>query len=205
MALTADNVYVFVDGKVHVDDKAIQRQLPAPVVPRRCGPAFTALVNQQAAQLGQPPVGFLNPAIYSLCRGTNYAAIFHDITSGNNTNSSSPTNFYAAPGYDLCTGWGTPAGTNLINALTTPDPLGILPQNVFSTSGLVGGPFPQTNWLLTLTNSGSGQSRLVAGRRAGVADGLGSQRHAGGQRLHESQSCNGSIQTACRPAAIAPP
>jgi uncharacterized repeat protein (TIGR01451 family) len=27
------------------------------------------------------------------------------------------TNFFAVPGYDLCTGWGTPKGTNLINAL----------------------------------------------------------------------------------------
>ena len=155
VALAADNVYVFVNGQIFVDDQGA----PAPVAGTSCAAplwaAFTALANQQAAQLGQPPVGFLNPAICSLCRGTNYAAIFHDITSGNNTNYTSTTNFYAAPGYDLCTGWGTPMGTNLINALTTPDPLGILPQNVFSTSGLVGGPFSQTNWLLTLTNSGS--------------------------------------------------
>ncbi len=155
VALAADNVYVFVDGQIFVDDQGN----PAPVVGTSCAAplwaAFTALANQQATQLGQPSVGFLNPAIYSLCRGTNYAAFFQDITSGNNTNAYSPTNFQATPGFDLCTGWGTPAGTNLINALTTPDPLGILPQNVFSTGGLVGGPFPQTNWLLTLTNSGS--------------------------------------------------
>jgi len=59
------------------------------------------------------------------------------------------------PGFDLCTGWGTPMGTNLINALTTPDYLGILPQNSYSVNALVGGPLPQTNWTITLTNSGA--------------------------------------------------
>src|SRR5471030_938751 len=29
--------------------------------------AFISLINQQATQLGKPPVGFLNPALYSLC------------------------------------------------------------------------------------------------------------------------------------------
>ena len=38
------------------------------------------------------------------------------ITSGR----SSPTKFPAVTGYDLCTGWGTPNGTNLINALAGP-------------------------------------------------------------------------------------
>jgi hypothetical protein len=80
--------------------------------------AFTALINQQGTLRGKPSVGFLNPAVYAL--GTNaaaYASAFHDIQTGNNTNSSSPTLFFAVPGYDLCTGWGTPTGTNLINAL----------------------------------------------------------------------------------------
>ena len=123
VALTAEDVYVFVDGRRR---SAAGTSCAAPL-----WAAFTALVNQQAAQLGQPTVGFLNPALYALCRGTNYRAIFHDITSGNNTNPYSPTNFNATPGFDLCTGWGTPAGTNLINALTTPDPLGILPQTFY--------------------------------------------------------------------------
>lgn len=83
--------------------------------------AFTALINQQGSLRGRAPVGFLNPAVYSL--GTNapvYATAFHDIQTGNNTNSSSPTLFPAVAGYDLCTGWGTPTGTNLINALVPP-------------------------------------------------------------------------------------
>jgi subtilase family serine protease len=78
---------------------------------------FTALVNQQAAACGQPSVGFLNPALYAIGRGPNYTQGFHDITVGNNTNVDSANLYFAAPGYDLCTGWGTPNGQNLISEL----------------------------------------------------------------------------------------
>ena len=79
--------------------------------------AFMAMINQQAAAFGRPPVGFLNPAIYAIGLAPGYTTNFHDVTVGNNTNNTSPTDFYAAPGYDLCTGWGSPFGQNLINAL----------------------------------------------------------------------------------------
>src|SRR5438046_2359997 len=46
---------------------------------------FTALMNQQATAAGQPSVGFLNPAIYAIGKGPNYATAFHDTTTGNNT------------------------------------------------------------------------------------------------------------------------
>jgi subtilase family serine protease len=82
--------------------------------------AFTALANEQAAANGKPPVGFVNPAIYSFGKDTTYTSFFHDITTGNNTNSISPTAFFAVAGYDLCTGWGTPTGANLIHALAGP-------------------------------------------------------------------------------------
>jgi hypothetical protein len=93
---------------------------------------FTALVNQQAEANGQPAVGFINPAIYTIGTGTTYAACFHDIITGNNKTYYSQSQFSAVSGYDLCTGWGTPNGTNLINALiscaysiaTSPAPLG---------------------------------------------------------------------------------
>ena len=81
---------------------------------------FTALVNQQAAASGKPPVGFLNPVLYAIGEGSGYNSAFHDITTGNNTSASSPSKFFAVAGYDLCTGWGTPTGSNLINALVTP-------------------------------------------------------------------------------------
>ncbi|HUC84231.1 MAG TPA: protease pro-enzyme activation domain-containing protein, partial [Candidatus Acidoferrales bacterium] len=148
VALAAEDIYVIVDNQ---GGTAAGTSCAAPL-----WAGLTALINQQAAQLDQPPVGFLNPAIYALCRGTNYAAVLHDITLGNNTNLASQTDYWATPGYDLCTGWGTPAGTNLINALTTPDPLGVLPQTNLDASGLVGGPFSGSNWVVTLTNRGAG-------------------------------------------------
>ena len=80
---------------------------------------FIALVNQQATTHGQPPVGFLNPAIYAIGKGANYTSDFHDITGGDNITSRSPGAFFAVAGYDLCTGWGTPNGSGLIGALTS--------------------------------------------------------------------------------------
>jgi subtilase family serine protease len=79
---------------------------------------FTALVNQQAAAEGSPTVGFINPAIYAIGQESSYTSIFHDITTGNNSNLFSANLFLAVPGYDLCTGWGTPNGAALINALS---------------------------------------------------------------------------------------
>jgi subtilase family serine protease len=85
---------------------------------------FVALANQQAKAQGKPSVGFLNPALYDIATGPLYATCFHDITNGNNTWTNtrfglytSGNVYYAVPGYDLCTGWGTPAGTALIDAL----------------------------------------------------------------------------------------
>jgi subtilase family serine protease len=148
VALTADNVYVkYGNGlsETNVGGTSCAAPLWA---------GFTALVNQQALSKGQPPVGFINPAIYAIGKGPNYTADFHDVTTGNNTWSSSPANFYAVSGYDLCTGWGTPNGMNLITALATPDSLGILPGTGFTSSGPVGGPFNVTSQNFSLTNSG---------------------------------------------------
>ncbi len=147
VALTADDIYIIYNNgsSGFVGGTSAAAPLWA---------GFIALANEQASQLSQPTVGFINPTVYTLARGTNYVTSFRDITTGNNTNAVSPLNFHAAPGFDLCTGLGTPAGTNLINALTTPDNLVIVPQTMFSASGLVGGPFSQNIWSVTLTNTG---------------------------------------------------
>ena len=79
--------------------------------------AFTSLVNQQAASYGLSTVGFLNPALYEIGQGPLYTGCFHDITSGNNTSTNSNNLYHAGPGYDNCTGLGSPNGPNLINAL----------------------------------------------------------------------------------------
>lgn len=87
--------------------------------------AFMALVNQQAVASGNPSVGFLNPAIYAIGEGSNYANDFHDITYGNNdarNNCCGWPYYNAVPGYDLVTGWGSPNGQSLIDDLVPPAP-----------------------------------------------------------------------------------
>jgi kumamolisin len=70
---------------------------------------YLALVNQQALANSGKTLGFINPLIYPL--GVNsQSAYFHDITSGSN-------GFPAVAGYDLVTGWGSPNGSGLVNAL----------------------------------------------------------------------------------------
>ena len=83
---------------------------------------YMALVNQQAAANGSAPQGlaFLNSLIYPIGVGPNYGNDFHDITVGENYNSGSPNLYPAVPGYDLVTGWGSPNGQNLIDALAGP-------------------------------------------------------------------------------------
>jgi uncharacterized repeat protein (TIGR03803 family) len=114
---------------------------------------FTALINQRAAANGQPGVGLVNPALYAIGKGPGQASAFHDITTGNNTNSDSPDRFFAVAGYDLCTGWGTPAGDSTIAALLAPPlPVGIIPETDFIVSGPVGGPFNPALPVFSLTN-----------------------------------------------------
>ncbi|MEI6605791.1 MAG: YDG domain-containing protein, partial [Verrucomicrobiota bacterium] len=115
VALTGDNVYVLYNngGSGAFGGTSCAAPLWA---------GFTALVNQQASANGRSAVGFLNPALYALGNGASYSSTFHDTTTGNNFWPSSPTKFSAVTGYDLCTGWGTPNGTTLINALAGPQP-----------------------------------------------------------------------------------
>jgi len=82
--------------------------------PRWAG--FLALVNQQNVANTGSTLGFINPAIYAIGKGTSYTSDFHDITSGNNNNGKGQS-FNAVVGYDLVTGWGSPNGQSLINAL----------------------------------------------------------------------------------------
>ena len=84
--------------------------------PRWAG--FLALVNQQSVANGKGTVGFINPALYTLGIGKSYSSALHDITSGSNPpTAGSGSGFTAVPGYDLVTGWGSPAGVGLINQL----------------------------------------------------------------------------------------
>jgi subtilase family serine protease len=108
--------------------------------PRWAG--FLALVNQQAVANGNPTLGFINPAVYSIGKSTSFTSDFHDITSGNNNNGHGKS-FNAVVGFDLVTGWGSPNGQNLISALAgSASPsftLSDSPSSVTITQGGAGG------------------------------------------------------------------
>ena len=74
---------------------------------------LVALLNQQLATRASRRSGFLNPLIYGLPATT---AAFHDITQGNN-DIEGLGKYQAGPGWDACTGLGSPDGAKLIAAL----------------------------------------------------------------------------------------
>ncbi|MGA2983827.1 MAG: S53 family peptidase [Terriglobia bacterium] len=63
------------------------------------------LFNQATAA----PVGYFNPNLYGKVAAS--AGAFHDITSGNNGS------YQAGPGWDPCTGWGSPDGAAILQSL----------------------------------------------------------------------------------------
>jgi kumamolisin len=86
--------------QIHVDGKDAVFGGTSAVAPLWA--ALIALINEQ---LGKH-VGFLNPTLYSKA-----PTGLRDITSGTNGAYS------AGPGWDACTGWGSPSGQALLTAL----------------------------------------------------------------------------------------
>ncbi len=74
-------------------------------------PLWAGLVALMNEQLGHP-VGFLNPLLYQQPE----AGTFHDITQGANDVSGLGV-YTAGPGWDPCTGMGSPNGARLLAAL----------------------------------------------------------------------------------------
>jgi kumamolisin len=125
---------------------------------------YIALVNEQLAANGEPTIGFINPTIYSQSVTSSYGTEFHDITSG--TSGS----FSAVAGYDLVTGWGSPNGTGLINALapTSSSPNFTISTSPGSVSVVQGGNGTST---ITTAVSGGFNSAIAlsaSGQPAGV-------------------------------------
>ncbi len=71
--------------------------------------ALVALLNQAK----QRNVGFLNPFLYSnVAKG-----VVHDVTSGTNAITNTVEGYNAGPGWNPCSGLGTPDGTAILNNL----------------------------------------------------------------------------------------
>lgn len=130
--------------------------------------AYIALLNQQLASSGESTVGFINPTIYAQNVTSSYATDFHDITSGISGSYSAVT------GFDLVTGWGSPNGVGLINALasgaTSPTfTISVSPASVPVVQGNSGTSTVTTN-ALNGFNSAIGLS--ATGQPAGVTVGF---------------------------------
>ncbi|MGZ3581518.1 MAG: S53 family peptidase [Ktedonobacterales bacterium] len=69
------------------------------------------LANQRAAASHKPPLGFLDPALYQLGSGASATQVYHDITLGGNLY------YQSTPSWDYSTGWGSPDGAKLVEAL----------------------------------------------------------------------------------------
>jgi len=130
---------------------------------------YIALVNQQLATNGDKPIGFIDPTIYAQNESGGaltaaYTTDFHDITSGTSGSYSATT------GYDLVTGWGSPNGTGLINALapTSQTPAFTIAASPTSVSVVVGNSGSST---ITTTVSGGFDSAVAltaSGQPTGV-------------------------------------
>ena len=84
-------------------------------------PLWAGLIAVANAQIGKQ-VGFINPAIYA----SKAASAFNDVTVGNNGDGANFPLYPAGPGWDACTGLGSPIATKLIPLLapagTAPTP-----------------------------------------------------------------------------------
>jgi hypothetical protein len=88
---------------------------------------YMALVNQQSLANGAGLAGFLNPTLYDigLTSGSAddlYVVCFNDIHDRVSNANGFGSGFRSVVGYDLCTGWGSPAA-GLLYQLTTLTPL----------------------------------------------------------------------------------
>jgi len=78
-------------------------------------PAWAGIIAD-GDQMAGHPLGFINPAVYKLGKGSDYAESFHDVTVGNNSQDNIP-GYNATPGWDATTGWGTPKVATFLEEL----------------------------------------------------------------------------------------
>jgi len=136
--------------------------------------AFMALANQQAANTGKGPIGFLNPTIYAIGGSSNFLTDFHYIYGGG-------TQVYPdVPGeYTMVTGWGTPQGQVLINALAAAaPPLAASPYTVSAT--VESYPFEQVNYYIVDVADTTPGATIYYSWSCGSYNGSGSVPGSGG-------------------------
>ncbi|MEM9458438.1 MAG: S53 family peptidase [Myxococcota bacterium] len=77
--------------------------------------SLLVLVNQARHEAGKGPIKDLHKVLYSLSSG------FHDIVRGNNRPQPNYPGYDAKPGFDACTGLGSPIAPLLVPALVVAD------------------------------------------------------------------------------------
>jgi kumamolisin len=75
--------------------------------------ALIALLNQKL----DSRIGCLNPMLYR--EAADHPQVFNDISTADNRFDKDDVGFDSAPGWDACTGWGTPNGGALLKMLET--------------------------------------------------------------------------------------
>ena len=116
---------------------------------------YSALINQARALQGRLPLGLLSRRVYPLIGTAN----FYDITTGNNSYTTSTTNgtqgtgsYACTTGYDEVTGVGAPNLTALVATLTGPTITNFSPVNgAAGTSVVITGTNFYTSAALPLT------------------------------------------------------
>ena len=95
---------------------------------------FFALANQASAAAGNGTLGFINPELYAAGESSLFSANYHDVTAclpssagettGPDCNSpdegTKTQGYNPVAGFDDVTGWGSPSGIGLIDALSIP-------------------------------------------------------------------------------------
>jgi len=78
---------------------------------------MVAVINDLRVASGKPPVGFINPALYSAAEGSASDFLGFDVVLGNNKHSGCKAGFPAVAGWDAVTGFGTPTFQKLKSLL----------------------------------------------------------------------------------------
>jgi kumamolisin len=157
---------------------------------------YLALANQQSVANGTGLLGFINPTLYSIGESGSYPTDFHDITSGSN-------GYAATSGYDLATGWGSPNGAALINALSGPVAPGFsLSASPASVSVVQGNAGSSTITSSVVGGFGGAITLSASGQPAGVTVGFGTNPINGAGSSSMSITVGASVAAGTYPITV---